>query len=168
MTRLHAGRARALIVAAFIPALATCASVREVVEGSGQPTSYLLCPRTGPVPPAQQVRVGTSGVVMRNGPNELHIPAGALAREVMVTFGEVPGDTVGVTLNTEDEPFTRPVRLTIGMERCAAPGTNWAIWRVRPNATPEQLRTQINPALRTATTHFVSHSGFVIASRDRP
>jgi hypothetical protein len=162
--RLHGRRSQALFLAALMLPLAYCATIgQERVLYTGQPDAVLVCPRTVPAPPADRFRIGPIGGHLRVGENELRIPPHALSRDVIVTFGENPSDTVGVTLDTEGAEFAHEVELVISMERCGSVGSNWAIWRITPEAPPQMLDTRITG--NRALTYFRSHSGFIIAGR---
>lgn len=160
----HGRLTHTLFLAVLLFPLASCAAIpREQVRSTGSLTPPLVCARTAPAPPADRFRVGPNGGLLRVGGNELRIPKNALSREVIVTFGENPSDTVGVTLDTENVQFEHPVELVISMQRCTDPGTAWSIWRIRPQTAPEELETRITG--RIARTWFQQHSGFIVASR---
>lgn len=162
--RLHGRRTQALFLAALTFPLAYCATIGpERVLFTGQPDTVLVCPRTGPAPPADRFRIGPVGGHLRVGENELRIPPLALSREVVVTFGENPSDTVGVTLDTEGAEFAHDVELVISMQRCGNVGSNWSIWRITPQSPPQMLATRITG--NRARTRFRGHSGFIIAGR---
>jgi hypothetical protein len=154
---------RTALLVAIIPVTSTCATAGERVLSTGPPARYLQCPPAGP--PAQaKFTAGPGGGRLTLGQHHLDVSRGALQRNVTVTLQEVAGDSVGVRIDTEQEPFAAPVRIRI-VAHCAGnlPPGDWKIWRHMEGQAPQELQTDRNGRVFEAT--FERHSGFIIASR---
>lgn len=66
--------------------------------------------------------IGRYGGVVRVGPHTLHVPAGALDRDVTISAVAPAGDFVKVELQPEGLRFARPTALTLSYRDCGLLG----------------------------------------------
>jgi hypothetical protein len=132
-----------------------------------QPTTYLTCPWPAPPPAPGQASLGAAGGVVATGHSELRVPAGALQQTAGFTIRNMPGDTVGVSIESTAPGvhFASPATVIINFGRCAGAQVgdhDWAIWRFPAGGGPgERLATSRQGSRAAAYTD--RNSKFIIA-----
>jgi hypothetical protein len=147
--------------------LVSACRMTPVTVAPAQPTAYLTCPRSEPPPAPGQASLGPAGGAVATGHSELRVPAGALQHTAGFTIRDLPGDTVGVSIESTSPGvhFTSPATVIIDFARCSTTqvgNRDWAIWRFPAEGGPG-VRLATSRQGRRAAAYTDRNSKFIIA-----